>query len=155
MFRNYLKIAFRNLKKNKLHSFINIAGLSIGMAVSILILSYVWYELSFDRFHSKFDQIYRVVHSINLDGKISNRGTTGPGMSVALKEEFPEIQHVIRMSSLNWNMEISYQDKKIFPERGTIVRTDNDIFNIFDIELIHGDPKKHCQDSFNHTTYCG
>ena len=94
MIKNYLKIAFRNLIKQKLHSIINIAGLTIGMAISILILSYVRFELSFDRFHSKFDQIYRVVQTISGSEMVDNFGITGHGLASALKEEFPGIQTI-------------------------------------------------------------
>lgn len=60
MFKSYLKIAYRNIRKNKIYSFINISGLSVGLACCLIILLFVKYELSFDKFHSKADRIYRV-----------------------------------------------------------------------------------------------
>jgi len=141
MLKNYLKIAFRRLKKQKLHSIINIAGLTIGMAVSILILSYVWFERSFDHFHSKSDQIYRVVMTAKLADSESHYENTGLGLALALKEECPEILHTARMGYLE-NAEISYNEKKVELKIGEgAVRADNDIFKIFDIDLIHGDPE--------------
>lgn len=142
MFRNYLKIAFRNLKKNKLYSFVNIAGLAIGMAVSILILSYVWFELSFDRFHSKSDQIYRVVHTSLLNKSGDYHGRTGNQLALALKEEFPEILNSARL--LNTEIELSYDGIK-FNEG--VAMTDPGIFDIFDINLTLGDSKTALLDS--------
>ncbi|MDX1286444.1 MAG: ABC transporter permease, partial [Draconibacterium sp.] len=137
MFRNYLKIAIRNLKKNKLHSFINIAGLAIGMAVSILILSYVWFELSFDRFHSKSDRIYRVTHVSLFNKAVSYQGRTGSQLAPDLKDKFPEILHSARL--INRQFRLSYNDEYL--EREGMMVADPDIFKIFDIPLILGDPE--------------
>ena len=111
------------------------------MAVSILILSYVWFERSFDRFHSKSDQIYRVVQTMKLSDSESHYEDTGLVLALALKEECPEILQTARMGYLEY-AEISYNEKKINLMRGKgAVCADNDIFKIFDIDLIHGDPE--------------
>ena len=141
MLRNYLKIAFRNLLRNKFYSLINIAGLSIGMAVAILIFSYVRYEYSFDRFHSKFDQIYRVVQSVRLHDREFTRSFTGGVLASALKEEIPEILHIARLNLIWEEVEISCNGKKFIAKSGDMVLADNDIFKIFDIEFIQGDPQ--------------
>src|SRR5882724_4144989 len=70
MFRNYLKTAFRNLVKNKVHSFINIAGLSAGMAVAIVIGLWIWDELSFDKYHKNYDRIARVIQNVTNNGEV-------------------------------------------------------------------------------------
>jgi len=141
MIKNYIKIALRNLRKQKLHSVINIAGLTVGMAVSILILSYVWFERSFDRFHSNSDQIYRVVQTVKSTESESHYDCTGLGLALALKEECPEILQTARMGYLEY-ADISYKETKINLMRGKgAVCADNDIFKIFDIDLIHGDPE--------------
>jgi len=70
MLKNYLKIAWRNLVKNKVHSLINIAGLSIGMAACLLILQYVGFELSYDRFNKNAGDIYRVYNDRYQNGKL-------------------------------------------------------------------------------------
>ncbi len=148
MIKMYLKLALRNLLRNKIYSFIIIAGLSIGMAVAILILSYVWFERSFDRFNSKYDQIYRVVQSTRVLDEELDHGMTGLGLAPALKEEFPEILHITRLSCWSSEIEISHNEKKIIKKEGdnSFVYADNDIFKIFDIELIHGDKKTALQD---------
>jgi len=146
MIKNYIKIAFRNLIKQKLHSIINIAGLTIGMAVSILILSYVWFERSFDRFHSKFDQIYRLVYTRSGIDMVDNYGLTGNGFAMALKQEFPEIIQSARLSFIGWETELSYNGRVFIEEPGGLVLADPEIFEIFDIVLTYGDPETALQD---------
>ena len=69
MFKNYIQIAWRNLTKNKLYSFINIGGLSVGIAACMLIMLYVAHELSFDHFHKNADRIFFPVLNIRYEGK--------------------------------------------------------------------------------------
>ena len=96
MFKNYLKITFRNLLKYKVYSFINITGLAVGMACSILILLWINDELSFDRFNRNVNEILIVrIHHHYADGTIRT-GTPTPGpLAPALKDAFPEIVNSI------------------------------------------------------------
>ena len=98
MFKNYLKIAVRNIFKNKIYSFINIAGLSIGLAGFILISILIKNELSYENFHRKENRIYRVVEIQNQKGigKLNVAVTMGP-LSPALKDYFPEIENSARL----------------------------------------------------------
>src|ERR1700720_1652088 len=92
MFRNYLKIIFRNLRKNKAFSAINIAGLSIGMATCLLILQYVSFKLSYDQFNENAPDIYRVVNDRYQNGKLIQHGTiTYSGVSKAMQDDYPEV----------------------------------------------------------------
>lgn len=75
MLRNYLTIAFRNVAKNKVFSAINIFGLGIGLAACLMIFQFVSFELSYDKFHDKFDRIYRVTNDRFLNGKLIKHGT--------------------------------------------------------------------------------
>ena len=75
MFKNYFKTAWRNISKNKIFSFINIAGLAIGMAACLLILQYVSFELSFDRFNQNAKNLYRVTNDRYQNGKLVQHGT--------------------------------------------------------------------------------
>lgn len=88
MFGNYLKITFRNIKRHKGYSFINIAGLSIGITLFILIISYVRNELSYNKFHTNLDRIYQI-------GTGNHNGTPVP-MAELLRSNFPEIQQIVR-----------------------------------------------------------
>jgi putative ABC transport system permease protein len=99
MFKNYLKIALRNILKHKVYSLINIFGLAIGMACSILILLWVRDELSYDRFHQNADRIYRVTREWkNRDGETSlHLARVAPPIGPLLKNDFPNIvEDVVR-----------------------------------------------------------
>src|SRR5215470_9425861 len=100
MFRNYLKVAFRNLWKNKGFSFINITGLAIGMASAILILLWIQNELTYDQFHTKKDRIYLVGVNAEIDGKIDTWGQSPMILGPTLKADFPN--EVEEMSRTNW-----------------------------------------------------
>src|SRR6187551_3035511 len=92
MFRNYLKIAFRNIWKYKSFSAINIIGLSIGIAICLLILQYVSFELSFDQFNKNAEDIYRVVNDRYQSGKLVQHGTiTYSGVGKALDDDYNEV----------------------------------------------------------------
>lgn len=98
MFRNNLKIALRNLFKNKTQSTILISGLTIGMPACILLLQYVNFELSYDDFHSKKDTIYRVVNERFQNGKSVQNGTiTYPTIGPTMLKYFPEIENATRI----------------------------------------------------------
>jgi len=141
MLKNYLKTAVRNLRKQRTHSVINIAGLAVGMAVFILILSYVWFELSFDRYHTNTDQIYRVVQSNNNWVNVSHWAGTGNLVVEALLDEFPEILHATRLG-LGPDIDLHYKsDTKIVKTNREYLRVDSSIFNIFNIPLVSGDPR--------------
>ena len=83
MFKNYFKIAWRNITKNKAHSFINIAGLSVGMAVAMLIGLWIWDELSFNKYHENYDRIAAVMQHETYNGTIS----TGDAIPLPLDAE--------------------------------------------------------------------
>ncbi|MFC1563408.1 ABC transporter permease [candidate division KSB1 bacterium] len=139
MFKNYLKIALRNIKKQKGFSFINLSGLSIGIACCILILLYVQYELSYDKYHENADRIYRVSREFfNSDGVSTlYLGTTAAPTGRLLKNEFPEIEEVARFRSLFGR---ARYEEKTFTENG-IFMVDPEVFRIFSWEFIHGDPE--------------
>src|SRR5580692_8683323 len=99
MLISYFKTAWRNLWKNRIASFINISGLTIGLTSFILIALYIFDELTFDRFHANVDNIYRVVESrTSAEGKTEKRAGTGFQVSASAKTGFPEIQDVARLS---------------------------------------------------------
>ncbi len=89
MIRNYLKIALRNLQKDTFYSLINVLGLTIGVTCGMLLLLYVTDELSYDRYHTKADQIYRVVSKIREPDKSFGWNTTQPPLVETLKAGLP------------------------------------------------------------------
>jgi len=137
MLKNYIKIALRNIKKNKGYTFINIAGLALGMACCILILAYIVDELSFDRFHEKADTIYRVATTGKIAGRTIEVATCPAPMAPAMIEDFPEVLNAVRFRDAG-NTMFSFEDKKFF-ESG-LLYTDQSIFDVFSFRLLLGDP---------------
>ena len=138
MLGNYLKITFRNMKKHKGYSFINIAGLAVGIACTIFILLWVQDELSFDRFHENADRIYRVVASTSDDGVPTNaNGSFGVGP--ALKKDFPEVIETVRIRKMGQNVKryVGYKDKKFYESR--FFFSEPTIFTFFNFPLVKGD----------------
>src|SRR5947207_11182565 len=110
MITNYLKIAWRNLLKNKAFSFINILGLAIGIAVCFTIMLYVQDELSYDRFNKSAGRIVRIYFKANMyGGKISEAGVMPP-VAKALKNDYPEVEDATRFER-DGRPKIEYQHK--------------------------------------------
>src|SRR5476649_1017548 len=98
MIKNYLKIGWRNLRKNKVFSLINVLGLSLGMAACLLILQYVNFELSYDQFNNNAADIYRVVNDRYQNNKLIQHGTiTYSAVSKAMKDDYPEVFNYTRV----------------------------------------------------------
>ncbi|NUO80660.1 ABC transporter permease [candidate division KSB1 bacterium] len=140
MFRNYLKIALRNLLRHKGYSLINILGLAVGMASCILILLYVHDELSYDQYHENADRVYRVTREwFNSDGTSSlHLGHVAPPIGPLLKNDFPEIVQMARLYS--GGTPLLRHGDKIFQENRFFF-ADPNIFEIFTLPLLKGDPK--------------
>src|SRR6185295_11070854 len=100
MFKNYWKIAVRNLLRSKVFSFINIAGLALGMASATLIILWIQHERSYDAFHTKGDRLYELMTNHFADGKLSTGVNTPDIMPPAIKRECPEVEDVVRVG---WN----------------------------------------------------
>ena len=96
MLKNFFKIAFRNFLSQKIYSFINIAGLAIGIACTILILLWIMDELSYDRFHQNADRLYRVVGEVYFADHVSQFASLPPLTAPTLESEYPEVQRAIR-----------------------------------------------------------
>ena len=108
MLKNYLKIALRNLRKNKTTSFINIAGLAIGIAFSLLVYLFVHDEYSYDRFHEDSNRIYRVwTQSFHPEYGTSNIGSLPIRIADDFRRLFPEIEDVVRISHREGKIRIS------------------------------------------------
>lgn len=139
MIKNYLKVAFRTLLRYRAYSIINILGLTIGLTCFFLLGLYINDELSFDQFHSKRDQIYRVnelVSQPDLEDRYISM--TSPIMAEALVQDFPEVENAILIFREGQVVNKVYEQS--FSERDWFV-TDSKIFEIFDFKLMAGDPK--------------
>jgi putative ABC transport system permease protein len=137
MFKNYLRTAFRNLQQNKIYSFINIAGLSIGLACAMLIMLYIQDELSFDRFHKNLNQIYRIdKQDANQDGSAHYGSYTGYLQGPRFSSNIPEIQSFVR-----------FKPGQVDIKTGADVQSqgvsfvDPNFFSVFSFPLVSGDAK--------------
>lgn len=131
----YFKIAFRNIIKNPGYALINITGLAIGMACSLLILLWVYYEFSYDRFREHANDIYRVVQEIHFTDHTTKWAITQGPLGQALKEDFPEVVNFTRFTGKEFLL--SY-DSKSFDE--TVIFADGSLFEVFSMPLAKGDP---------------
>lgn len=138
MFRNYLKITFRNLWKNKSYSFINIVGLAFGLASCIIILLYVNNELSYDTHHKKSDRIARVTSFIDFSGSYLELATTASPMGPTLKSDYADVEDMVRFRPRGEFL-VRSGDTNI--KETDIIFTDPSVFNVFTIPVIQGDSK--------------
>jgi putative ABC transport system permease protein len=136
MFKNYLNIALRNIRKHKGYSFINIAGLAIGVAACLLLFLWVQDELSYDRYHQNGDQIYRVVSQYESEGRVRRSARTSAPLGPALVREFPDVEKSVRFGRNGFV--VSYQNKR-FVEN--VYFADPEVFDVFTLPLIKGNPK--------------
>ncbi|HKO79989.1 MAG TPA: ABC transporter permease, partial [Chitinophagaceae bacterium] len=140
MLRNYLKIAIRNLARHKFISFINLFGLTIGLACCLLITIYIINELSYDRYNTNAKNIYRVTRDFNnSEGVVSLRlSTISPPFGYYMPTDFPEIKKMTRLLN-NGTTPTKYNDK-IFNEKNVYFGDEN-LFDVFTVKVLKGNPK--------------
>ncbi|WP_223034618.1 FtsX-like permease family protein [Hanstruepera marina] len=139
MIRNYFKIAWRNLLKNRGFTAINIIGLSLGIGCFIIISMFVIDELSYDRFHEKANRIYRVDADIIMGGTELNLAVSSDPMGATLKKDYPEIEEYVRFYASNGPKLIKKGNE--FIRESAITHADSTLFNVFTLPVIIGDTK--------------
>ncbi|HYJ64250.1 MAG TPA: ABC transporter permease [Parafilimonas sp.] len=137
MFKNYLKIAWRNIRKNKTFSIINITGLAIGLSCFLLIALYVMDELSYDRFYPDADRIYRIHSDIKFGGADLHMPVTSDMMGELLKKDYPQIENYTRIYTFNGDKLIKKGNDYI--DEQYVANVDSTFFNIFQLPVIEGD----------------
>lgn len=139
MFKNYFKTAFRSFLKHRTFTLLNVTGLSIGLVASLLILQYVKYERSFDRFHSRASDIYRVEYDYWQSGKLRFECAAAvPAVGPALKNNFPEVERFTRLFPVDGIM-IYESPNGVVAHRETKMQiTDSSVFKVFDWKLLKG-----------------
>jgi putative ABC transport system permease protein len=146
MFKNYLLEMLRNIKKYKGFSFINISGLSFGIACFILILMWVQDEISFDRFHENGGEIFRVIAKNQVAEEEIHSARTPNALGAVLENEFPEIINFTRTQGVvNWP--VQYGEKKF--QNDTIAMSDPAFFEMFTFHFIKGNPKTVFNDDYS------
>lgn len=136
MLQSFLKIAWRNMIRSKGFSFINIMGLAIGMASSMLILMWIYSEVTYDNFHENRDRIYEAWNRANFSGKLQSWNTTPKILARTVEKDLPEVEQAARVD-WNSNFLFSIGDKRI-TESGNIV--DSNFLQIFTFPLLRGEP---------------
>ncbi len=139
MFKNYIKTAFRNIKRYKGYSFINIAGLTVGMACFILIFLWVYDELNYDTFHTQSNRLFRIILKKADDPGDLGMPSTPYILPKILKEEYPEIVEVTRVRTRAYPSAVRYSDITFYEQR--FFFTDPSFFSMFSYDLIAGNPK--------------
>jgi putative ABC transport system permease protein len=139
MIKNYFKIGWRNLFKNKFYSLINIAGLTAGLAIGILILLWVQDELSFDSFHHKAKNIYRVNTHIGTGNSKQVWEITQAPVATYAKKEVPGVVNAVRIAH-NYDHDVFTWQNKTLKDNGSAY-TDPSFFQMFDFRLLRGNPK--------------
>jgi putative ABC transport system permease protein len=139
MFTNYLKIAWRNLIKNKTFSLINIFGLAIGLASFMLIALYVVDEKSYDKFHENADNIYRIQSDINFGGNELRLAVSSDAIGQALKNDNPEVKEYVRFYNSSGSKLIKKGNEFINEPR--VAHADSTLFDVFTLPGIEGDTK--------------
>jgi len=145
MIRNYIKIAFRNLWRHKGFSLINIVGLAVGMTAFMLIFMYVRFELSYDKFHAKADQVYRLNVDIKSANDVMKESWSSAPMGPALKADFPEVLESTRLfpygTIVKANNQMFQENRMFFAEPS--------FFDVFSLPLLKGDPQTALKNPFS------
>jgi putative ABC transport system permease protein len=141
MIKNYFKTAWRNMMRNKTSSFINVSGLSIGIACVLMIVIYIQNELSYDKFHKDADRIFQVVLNGNMNGQEFWAGNTAPPVGAALTNNIPEIESYTRFYEPN-DIVVRYEENgrsEFFTEKN-ILAVDSNFLQLFGFKILEGDP---------------
>jgi len=140
MLKNYLKSAYRNIVSDKFYSLINITGLAIGIICAILILLYVQDELTYDKHHVKHERIYRIESDYVIAGKNTKVAITPAPMAPTLKDEYPEIEEIVRFPGAGIeDILFKYGEKEFYED--SLYFVDSTLFNVFTHEFILGAPE--------------
>ena len=145
MIKNYFKIAWRTIAKNKLYSFINITGLSIGLCICMLITLFVKDEFSFDQFQKNKNKIYRlVVNETSPEGEKNKYGITGMMHGPAFEKQIPELQSMVRFAPAKFNIK---HKNEIFVQDANYA--DSNFFEMFSADFIEGNANKALSDPYS------
>ncbi len=139
MLLNYMKIAYRNIKRHKGYSLINITGLAVGISCFLLIFLYVQNELTYDSYHENSDRIYRISSTYITSGEPIRFASSSPALGPRLKDEFPEVEEYVRILRAP-RLLFRQQDSNVSFYENNIVVADPSIFNVFSYEFLQGDP---------------
>ncbi len=136
MIRNYIKVAFRTFRRQKLYSFINVAGLALGMACCAVLFLYIQHEWSFDRFHENADRIFRVQLRSEYEGEVKVHPKVAVPLAPAWAQEFPGIERAVRFGKNTFL--VKFRERRFYEQ---IFFADPEVFQVFSFPLAEGDPR--------------
>jgi putative ABC transport system permease protein len=137
MLHNYGKVTFRNFRRQKAYSIINIAGLAVAMACCILISSYVHMELSYDKYHAHSDRIYRLVVNGSINGRDFNVASTNNPPGPVFTQEYPEVENAFRFRRRH-RTSVKYENRTFFED--CVFWADASVFDVFSFPFVSGNP---------------
>ena len=138
MLKNYFKVAFRNLSRNRVYAFINILGLGLGLTITILVFMFVKDETSYDKHWTGSDRMYRTGIKADMMGQKMDGPSSPSPMAQSLRTEFNEVETATRFQPVRQEILIRQEQTKIYIQKG--VYADSSFFKVFDYEFVHGDP---------------
>src|SRR6185312_2696066 len=148
MFKNHLPIAWRNLIKNKVYSFINIFGLTVGLCACLVIATVVIDELSYDRQWSRGKDLYRIINiHRNGDALYEKHSYSALGLGPELKKDFPEVSEVCPMNTAPLQLKLNKTDDNVI--KLTCLSADSSVWKMLDIRISSGNPRKYVQGHAN------
>ncbi|HEV8513539.1 MAG TPA: ABC transporter permease, partial [Cyclobacteriaceae bacterium] len=139
MLYNYLKIALRNLMRNRVYSAINIFGLALGIACCLLLALYIQDEVSYDKHHKNADDIYRIVTHFKTDVVVEKSGTASPPIAMTMKDEIPEVEEAVRVVRSFSKSLIRYREDLFYEDNAFLA--DSTLFDVLTYDLKEGNPK--------------
>jgi len=146
MFKNYLKVAFRSLNKNRVYAFINILGLALGLTVTILVFLFVKDETSYEKHWTGYERVYRMGIKGNLMGQKMDAPVSPSPMAHALRTEFPgSVETATRIQAGRQEILMRHEQTKVYIEK--LASVDSLFFKVFDYEFVHGDPNTALKES--------
>ncbi|HTJ12617.1 MAG TPA: ABC transporter permease, partial [Dinghuibacter sp.] len=140
MFRNYLKIAFRSLRKSTGFTALNVLGLAAGLSVCLFIVLYVSDERSYDRHYKNAERIYRLDADIYLNNTLFNSATSPKPLAVQLVKDYPQIEQMVRISYFNSPTDIMIRKGSSWVQDHHLAFADSTFFKVFTVPMIEGDP---------------
>lgn len=138
MFKNYLKVAFRTLNKNRVYALINILGLALGLTVTILVFMFVKDETSYEKHWSGYERVYRTGIKGDLMGQKMDAPVSPSPMANALRTEFSDVETATRIQAGRQEILMRHEQTKVYIQN--LVSADSTFFKVFDYEFVHGDP---------------
>jgi len=140
MLQNYLKIALRNLIRNRVYSAINIFGLALGVACCLLLALYIQDEVSYDKHHQRSEDVYRIVTHFQSDLGFDKLGSASPPIAMAMKNEIPEVESAVRVVSSFAKSLMRYRENLFYEPNGFLA--DSTLFDVLTYDLKEGNSKK-------------